>query len=87
MTYILISYFSFHQTTLEEALELRNVSSVENLTNPSHYEAAKRIDRRLSLDMLSRGKTLPKNDTLKTFVTIEDENTQMIPSPPSIKVI
>ena len=42
--------FSFHQATLEEALELRNVGSVENLTNRGHYEVAKRNQRRLSLD-------------------------------------
>ena len=39
---------SFHQSSLEAALELRNASSVEDLTNHAHYEVAQRIDRKLS---------------------------------------
>ena len=39
---------SFHQSSLEAALELRNASSVEDLTNHAQYEVAQRIDRKLS---------------------------------------
>ena len=42
---------SFHQHSLDTALELRNVTSVEDLDNPQHYEVAKRIDRRISVDI------------------------------------
>lgn len=41
---------SFHQQSLDEALELRNVNSVEDLDN--NVEVAKRIDRRLSIDII-----------------------------------
>ena len=43
---------SFHQQSLEDALQLRNVTSVEDLNslNKGRYEVARRIDRRLSLD-------------------------------------
>ena len=39
---------SFHQQSLEEALELRNVNSLENI---GPYAVAKKIDRRLSIDV------------------------------------
>ena len=39
---------SFHQQSLEEALELRNVNSLENI---GPYAVAKKIDRRLSFDV------------------------------------
>ena len=45
---MLPKHSSFHQSSLEDALELRNASSVEDLTNPAHYEVAQRIDRKLS---------------------------------------
>jgi hypothetical protein len=44
---------TFHQQSLDDALELRNVNSLENLRSP--YMAAKRIDRRLSIAVVAEG--------------------------------
>ena len=42
---------SFHQQSLEEALEMKNVNSLENINGEVNYEyvVAKRIDRKLSI--------------------------------------